>query len=472
MNIQSSQQPKTLTYKAPIIRRKAIGSKPVHHFDQSSEAKKAQVNVERDPFAHGDHTVWADLPDKNTDGSPVLVDTRETVDLRPRSPWKRGGIGAAIGVVVGGSVGALVSSQMGAQVGIGIATGALAGAGLAGGIGAYSVYGEKTKLVWDKHDIVDHKMTGFRELVGPGHDGESQGFYHRYIADVDSKVIGEYQTPRVLRYKGEAPPEEPAASPVKETPAEDIPKQPGKELDVTVTYEKAKLQSRYLGSIPSDHWSYSPFSSGYTRCGPSGCNVGGQGIYRNTPVYEPNKEPRVDTRTDRIQASPYSVPLFAAGGAVAGGAAGFGLGMLFGHLTGLDTTISGIVGASALGIASSVGAGTYAAGDAVKLEWREFDIREKELVGYTEYVTPHYETRCRTTTDSDGKSTQECETVQNGWDHSFSPDVRYWSVGGYVGPKVVHYQKRDGELKPVEDKPVEESDKAKNETQKAEAGAA
>ena len=88
---------------------------------------------------------------------------------------------------------------------------------MAGGVGAWSVYGEKTKLVWDKHDIVDHKMVGYRELVGPGRKGETTGQFHRYLADVESKNIGSYNTPRVLRYKGEETPES-SAPPKKDRP--------------------------------------------------------------------------------------------------------------------------------------------------------------------------------------------------------------------------------------------------------------
>lgn len=148
--------------------------------------------------------------------------------------------------------------------------------------------------------------------------------------------------------------------------------------------------------------------------------------------------------TKRVQAAPYSVPLFAAGGLAAGGAVGAGIGALAAHLTGLPVPLTTGVVAGVAGLAAAIGAGNYAAGDAVKLEWREYGIQEKKLVGYTESVSPHLETRCTTTTDSEGKSKTECVTYQDGWDHDFTPDVRSWEVGSYVGPKVVHYQKTSG----------------------------
>ena len=450
MKITSTAQKKTLTFDKPIINRETIGKKPVHHFDQNSEPEEAYVSTKDNPFATGEHSVWASMPSKNPDGSPVMRSVQETLDLAPRSSWKYGGIAGGVGAVIGAGAGALLSGVAGMSPGIGAMVGGAAVGGVAGGIGAWSVYGEKTKLVWDTHEIKDHKMLGYRELVGPGRQGEVSGYFHRYLADIESPVIGTYKTPRVLRYKGDVAPENTKASP-KETAQKDIPKEPGKDLDVTVSWEKERLQSRRLGSIPHNYHSYSSWSEGYVSCGTGGCNTGGRGIYRDTPIYEPDGKPRVDAVTERIQASPYSVPLFAAGGAAAGGAVGAGLGMLVSHLTGLSPGITMGVAAGAVGLAAGIGAGKYAAGDHVKLEWRENQIHEMRLAGYTEHVSAHYETRCHTERDSDGKETRHCETYQDGWDHSFSPDVRHWEVGSFIGPKVVHYQKKDGELLPKEE---------------------
>ena len=233
-------------------------------------------------------------------------------------------------------------------------------------------------------------------------------------------------------------------------------------VDETVTYEKEHLESKYLGSIPHDYWSYSPFGSGYTSCGAGGCNMGGRGIYRDCPVYEPDSEPRVDTVTERVHAKAYSVPLFGIGGTVLGGAAGYGLGLLVANLTGLPPTLTAGIMAGVGGVSAGIGAAGYAAGDRVRLEWREYSIEEKRLDGYYETVTPHYETRCRTVTDSDGESHQECETVQNGWDHHFTPDISSWSVGSYVGPKVVHYQEKDGQWQPRVEQNVVSKEKVGN----------
>ncbi len=220
-----------------------------------------------------------------------------------------------------------------------------------------------------------------------------------------------------------------------------------KPVDEKVTYEDAALQSKYLGSIPHDYWSPFAFSSGYTHC--QGGLSSGYPVYRDTPLYEPDGKPRLDVVDRRIHAHAYSVPLFGAMGAAGGGGLGYGLGLLLSHFTGLPAGLTAGLSAGVGATAGGIGLAGYAAGDRVRLEWREMPIREKELEGYWETVTPHYEQRCHTTTDSDGKSKTECETVQNGWNHSFSPDVRYWQVGSFEGPQVVHYQESSGEWKPT-----------------------
>lgn len=449
MKITSTKALETVTVKRPIVRRTEIGTKPKHSFDQSSTPMESYTPGNKAAISGETQKVWADIPDKNPDGTPVLEERKVEVDLRPRNPYARGAVGFGLGAAVGGVAGAVAAQMMGTDPLTGGAIGAAAVGGAAGFVAGYSVYGEKTKLVWDTHEIKDHKMAGYRELVGPGRKGTQDGYFHRFLADVESSVIGAYQTPRVVRYKGDVAPEEVELDPSLETPQEHIPQEPSKNLDVTVSYERERLRSRYLGSIPRDYWSYSYGSSGYTSCGINGCNDGSNAVYRNTPVYEPDGEPRVDAMTRRIKASPYSVPLFAAGGAALGGALGFGAGVLLSHLTGLPASLSAGLGAGVGGLAGGFAAGNYAAGDAVRLEWREVEIHEKKLVGYSESVSPHMTTRCETRTDSDGKSKTECTTYQDGWDHSFSPDVRYWEVGNYVAPVVVHYRKKDGEFQPA-----------------------
>ena len=231
-----------------------------------------------------------------------------------------------------------------------------------------------------------------------------------------------------------------------------------KPVDEKVSFEMESLQTRNLGSIPHDYWSPFIGFGGYHHA-PNGVGHG-RSIYRDTPIYEPDGKPRVDVTNQHIQAQAYSVPLFAGLGAVGGGGLGYGLGLLISHFTGLPATLTSGVSAGLGAVSGGLGMAGYAAGDRVRLEWREFDIHEKQLVGYHESVTPHYEQRCRTVTDSDGKSKTECETVQNGWDHSFSPDVRYWKVGSYIGPQIVHFQESSGEWKP--DAGPQETDKPRD----------
>lgn len=215
-----------------------------------------------------------------------------------------------------------------------------------------------------------------------------------------------------------------------------------KPVDEKVHYEKEALQSRNLGYIPHDHWSPFPGLGGYQHA-PGGIGHG-RAIVRDTPLYEPDGAARVNVVQEHIKAQAYSVPLFGALGAVGGGGLAYGAGLVLSHLSGLPSGLTSGVAAGLGAVAGGLGLAGYAAGDRVRLEWREQDIREKELIGYYKTVTPHYEQRCRTTTDGDGKSKTECETVQNGWNHSYSPDVRYWKVGSFIAPAVVHYQEELG----------------------------
>ena len=103
MNIASSKKLTSVSVKRPILRRTAIGSKPKHHFDQNPNPTESYVSVKEDPFAKTGQTVWADIPDKNADGTPTLVERQEEIDLRPRNPYVRGAIGLGLGAAAGGA---------------------------------------------------------------------------------------------------------------------------------------------------------------------------------------------------------------------------------------------------------------------------------------------------------------------------------------------------------------------------------
>lgn len=211
-------------------------------------------------------------------------------------------------------------------------------------------------------------------------------------------------------------------------------------------YEAEDLKERCLGSIPRDYWSYSPFGGGYYSR-PNGCQDGSYEIWRNCPQYEPDGAARLRTVEKDVQARPYSIPLFGVLGALGGGAVGAGIAAAVSALAGLAVPLA--VGAAVGALAGGLALTRYAAGDRVRIEWREQPINEKKLVGYWDTVTPHWVQVCHTVTDSKNQSHQECHLEQHGWDHDFSPDVRYWSVGSFVGPEVVHFQASSGEWKPA-----------------------
>jgi hypothetical protein len=85
--------------------------------------------------------------------------------------------------------------------GVGALVGGLGAATVAGGGAALAVHGDKVKLIWNTHDIVDHKMVGYHEYVGPGEKDGRRGYFHRFVPEVEATVLGTYKTPQAVHYK-------------------------------------------------------------------------------------------------------------------------------------------------------------------------------------------------------------------------------------------------------------------------------
>ena len=188
-------------YQEPIIRRTQLGQKPANLFNDSPTVTRDYVSVGEALPAGNTSKVWGDVPDKNSDGTPKLREVVADLDLNPRSPVKYGLIAAGIGAAVG----ALAGLGVGPALGLGSLSGALTGgaglAALAGGGAALAVKGDQVKVVWTQHDIVDHKLAGYREFVGPGEKNGQQGYFHRFVPDVQASIIGTYTTPSAVHYK-------------------------------------------------------------------------------------------------------------------------------------------------------------------------------------------------------------------------------------------------------------------------------
>ena len=189
-------------YQEPVIQRTLLGKKPANVFNQSPAVTRDYVSVGEALPAGETAKVWGDVPDKKADGSPQLREVVASLDLNPRSPLKYGliaaGIGAAVGALAGFGIGPMVG-------GLGPLANALTGGAglaiLAGGSAALAVKGDQVKVVWTQHDIVDHKLVGYREFVGPGEKDGVQGYFHRFVPDVEATVIGTYTTPSAVHYK-------------------------------------------------------------------------------------------------------------------------------------------------------------------------------------------------------------------------------------------------------------------------------
>lgn len=197
MNVQR------VTYQLPVIERKVLGHKPANVLLENEAVSKDYVKIGDYSPQGATSKVWGSVPQKNADGTPRLRSVEADLDLTPRSPWKYGLIAGALGAAAGAVFGLAGAATLGLSQGL---TALSAGAGvglLAGGGAALAVRGEKVQVVWDTHTIQEPKYLGFHHYVGPGEKDGQRGFFHRYVPDVQENVIGEYQVPRTVRFKGE-----------------------------------------------------------------------------------------------------------------------------------------------------------------------------------------------------------------------------------------------------------------------------
>lgn len=188
-----------VTWREPTVQRLSLGQKPAFAFNDNATVSKDYVDVSDSTNLSGPtQTVWGDVPLKNSDGSPQLHEVAADLDLTPRSPLKYGLIAGAIGAGVGALGGLAVARGVGALVGaLGVGT-------LAGGGAALFVRNDKAKVIWNEHQVTDHKLLGYHEYVGIGESGGKRGFFHRYVPDVQESIIGSYTTPQVVHYKEES----------------------------------------------------------------------------------------------------------------------------------------------------------------------------------------------------------------------------------------------------------------------------
>jgi len=189
----------TVTYQEPTIQRLPLGRKPANVFNDSPQVTQDYVTVSAAP-QNGGATIWGDVPDKNPDGTPALRTVTRDLDLTPRSPLKYGLIAGGIGAGVGALGGLLAASSLGLSSAVGAVGGALALGGAVGGAAAFLVRNDAVKIVWDTHQIKDHKLLGYHEYVGIGEKNGQRGYFHRFVPDVQETVIGSYQTPRTEHY--------------------------------------------------------------------------------------------------------------------------------------------------------------------------------------------------------------------------------------------------------------------------------
>lgn len=207
MKIGSNNQPagrqpisQDVTYQVPVTERLKIGSVPRDYFDQNADPGTPYTPCENGACENNPRGVWVTQPLKNSDGTPMMRTVTRHIEARPASTtWAFVGWGAAAGAA-GALAGALIQGGlMSATLGI--------GAGLvAGYLGAQHAEKDRVALVWDDKPVVSSDMAGYQEHVSPGRLHGESGYFHRYVADVETEVLTTYRIPRVVHYReGETP---------------------------------------------------------------------------------------------------------------------------------------------------------------------------------------------------------------------------------------------------------------------------
>ncbi len=236
---------------------------------------------------------------------------------------------------------------------------------------------------------------------------------------------------------------------------------PREELSITRTWDKPVLETKKLGSIPSDYYEHAwgwptpgygwyPSSERSYGCyGQDVCENGPVGVYRDVPVYDDQGNARKEAYTQTLTEKTYDQrKSFLVGGGVGlalGAGAAVGVLAAWGGASTTSMVIGGLVGA--LGGAAAGGAVGFKGVDNDKLEevWYQSNISHPTMTGYTERITPDvwHEQRCHSEKDSQGNDHQVCETwsTLRGYNHDYYPDISWRKVGDYTYPTIQHTAK-------------------------------
>jgi hypothetical protein len=214
-------------------------------------------------------------------------------------------------------------------------------------------------------------------------------------------------------------------------------------LTTSVSYQAPTYVRTQIGSKPAHTFDQNDRAETPQMAFPSDSyELGGEvKVWGDVPVKNADGTPRLSTREAELNLVPRSPLKYGLVSGLVSAGVGAALGAIGSGSQGIAARLGAVLGALArAGLAGAWAAAHYAAGDDVRLEWREEPIVEKSLVGYHHNVYPHFVQRCSSETDGQGNTRQRCWTEQDGYDHRFSPDVNSWPVGSSIAPKVVHFQ--------------------------------
>ncbi len=271
----------------------------------------------------------------------------------------------------------------------------------------------------------------------------------------------EVPAPEAQEIPADSPlPSSEAPSDGKEVKRELLPFDPREEVTITRTWDKPLLESKKMGSSPSDYyehaWGWPTPGYGWYHtsvrtygCYSDTCENGPVSVYRDVPVYDESNEPRKEPFTQTLTEKSYDQKksFFVGGGlglALGAGAALGGL-ALFGGASTAATVAGGVLGGVLGGAAGAAIGYKTTDNDRIAEVWYQDNISHPTMTGYTERITPDvwHEQRCHNEKDSQGNDRQVCETwsTLRGYDHDFYPNISWRKVGDYTYPRLEHTAK-------------------------------
>lgn len=191
----------TIDYFVPVVTRAHLGGTPDDVFNQSPDPIEAPYTpCTPEKCGTLPNEIYRNNPILEVDGSPRMRQLSKHFEDAPKGPVSAGSLWAIIGGATAGTLGVLGGALMGSPI-LGGVIGAVVGGVGAGAVGAYVNRGDRIRLVYDVHPIIDTKYVGFKEEIVPATQLGEKGYQHRFKPELRETKIGEYKVPRIEHYR-------------------------------------------------------------------------------------------------------------------------------------------------------------------------------------------------------------------------------------------------------------------------------